>query len=72
MIRYCVRGETGNIYYIMSMAAQELDGCGRDADVMRMYNRVIKCGSYEEALKVIGEYVCLEEVESDDLTCVES
>lgn len=46
-------GPDGNIYAVMSIAAMELE----KKEASEMFNRVIKCMSYEEALSVVNEYV---------------
>ena len=55
-------GESGNIFWILGMAVPILNNNGRMADAQTMCNRVYNCDSYEDALKVIGEYVELLEV----------
>lgn len=56
-------GASGNIFYVLGMAFATLMEEGRIGDAEAMSDRVQKSGSYENALKVIGEYVELEEEE---------
>ena len=60
-------GETGNIFYIMGFASRMLKSEGRAEDAETMRERVAQQESYEDALKVIREYVDLIDVsETDD------
>lgn len=54
-------GESGNIYYIMWQAVRVLRKEGRTEDAQQMWNKVLECDSYDEALQVIAQYVELEE-----------
>lgn len=53
--------ETGNIFYILGQARKVLLKQGRENDAVEMFERV-KQGDYENALKVIGEYVELQDI----------
>lgn len=53
--------ETGNIFYILGQARKVLLEQGRENDAVEMFERV-KQGDYENALKVIGEYVQLQDI----------
>ncbi len=50
-------GEDGNIYVIMGRASLALAQAGQKDKVDEMFQRVIKCGSYEAALNIVSEYV---------------
>lgn len=59
-ITICFDSPQGNIFYILSVAAQAIKAVSfqnQQATVARMRERVKACSSYEEALEVIGEYV---------------
>lgn len=51
-------GESGNIFYILSMVCEAI---GKEK-AMECSARVYQCHSYEEALGIIGEYVLLEDL----------
>lgn len=53
---------SGNIFYILGMAYSGLMKMGKQEEAQKMNDRVMESGSYEEALKIIGEYVELKEV----------
>lgn len=53
---------SGNIFYILGMAYSGLLKMGKREEAQKMSDRVKESGSYEEALKIIGEYVELKEV----------
>jgi hypothetical protein len=59
VIKYNSRGETGNIYYILSMVRNELSKQRRITEYNNLWNKVQLSGSYEEALKHIKEVVTL-------------
>ena len=50
-------GEDGNIFSIMGRAGRALRQAGMGDKVNVMYDRVTSCGSYNEALAIISEYV---------------
>ena len=50
-------GEDGNIFNLMGLAARTLRRNGLAEQAAEMTERIYACGSYEEALCVIGEYV---------------
>lgn len=54
-------GRSGNIFYILGMAYAALELEDRKPDAQQMMARAKASGSYEEALKIIAEYVELEE-----------
>lgn len=62
MVAFDRRGPSGNIYFIMAAASGELKRYGMSEASEEMICRVKACHSYDDALRVIGEYVDLEEV----------
>lgn len=62
MVRFNRYDETGNIFWIMGRAIKELEHNGQKRDAEVMCERVTDSGSYDEALKIIGEYVELKEI----------
>ena len=53
-------GEDSNIFNLAGKAAGALRKAGQGDKVTEMNNKIFACGSYEEALNVIGEYVEIE------------
>ena len=50
-------GQDGNIFGIMGRASRLLKRAGQHEQVDDMISRVTACGSYDEALRIISEYV---------------
>lgn len=50
-------GARGDIYNLMSIAAQTLRHAGRTEEAEQMWNSIVQSGSYFKALGIIGEYV---------------
>ena len=62
-------GEDGNIFSLMGLAARTLRHNGLTEQATEMTGRIHECGSYDEALCIIGEYVNItggEEAEDED------
>ena len=62
-------GENGNIFNLMGLAARTLRYNGLAEQATEMIDRIHECGSYDEALCIIGEYVNItggEESEDED------
>ena len=62
-------GENGNIFNLMGLAARTLRHNGLAEQATEMTGRIHECGSYDEALCIIGEYVNItgsEESEDED------
>ena len=62
-------GEDGNIFNLMGLAARTLRHNGLAEQATEMTDRIHECGSYDEALCIIGEYVNItggEESEDED------
>ena len=55
------RGESGNIFDIAGRAAAELKKIGKDAEAKEMTSRMWQASSYDEALKIVKEYIDLVE-----------
>lgn len=47
----------GNIFAIIGLARKSLDAVNREEQGIEMQNRIFECGSYEEALEIVQEYV---------------
>ena len=61
-------GEDGNIYNLMGLAARTLRKNGLTEQATEMTERITACGSYDEALCIIGEYVNITgDYESEDI-----
>ena len=52
-------GQNGNIFHLMGLASRTLRQCGMADEAKEMQNRIMggDCHSYEEALRIISEYV---------------
>jgi hypothetical protein len=50
-------GEDGNIFNLVSLAQRALKDADQRDESIDMTNLVMACGSYDEALCVIGDYV---------------
>ena len=61
-VRYCRTDETGNIFDIVSRAVRELNNAGKQEQARELKVKVWEATDYEEALKLINEYVDLVEV----------
>ena len=59
-------GQDGNIFNLTGIAARTLRRNGLRDRATEMCNRVYACGSYYEALNVIGEYVNITSVDDPD------
>lgn len=53
-------GQDGNIFNLMGLASRALRMAGQGDKVKEMCNRVIRSGSYHQALAIIMEYVEVE------------
>ena len=53
-------GEDGNIFNLIGIAARALKTAGEPEKAEEMKQRVLKSGSYDEALRVIMEFVEVE------------
>ena len=61
-------GEDGNIYNLMGLAARTLRKNGLTEQATERTERITACGSYDEALGIIGEYVNITgEDETEDM-----
>ncbi len=50
-------GEDGNVFSLLGICSRALKKAGKPEDAKAMQQRVFGCGSYEEALGIMGEYV---------------
>ena len=50
-------GQDGNIFNLMGIASRTLRQNGMAEEAKEMSDRIYACGSYGEALGIIGEYV---------------
>ena len=50
-------GHDGNIFGIMGRASHLLKQAGMREEANEMWNRVTNSGSYDEALRIVSEYV---------------
>ncbi len=53
-------GEDGNIFFILGRVRETLKANGQADQAKEVSERVMACGSYDEALKIIMEYVEVE------------
>ena len=59
-------GQDGNIFNLMGIASRTLKQHGMADHATEMCNRIYECGSYHEALGIIGEYVNITSVDDPD------
>ena len=52
-------GEDGNVFNLIGLTAKALKKAGQDERAKEMQGRVIKAGSYSEALAIMSEYVVI-------------
>jgi hypothetical protein len=50
-------GEDGNVFNLIAIAARTLRRTGQSKAAKEMTDRILQCGSYDEALMIIQEYV---------------
>lgn len=50
-------GQDGNVFNLIGIACQALKKAGMNDKATEMTNRVTTCGSYDEALQIMHEYV---------------
>jgi hypothetical protein len=53
-------GEDGNIFFILGRVRQTLKASGENEQAQEVSQRVMASGSYDEALRIIMEYVDVE------------
>ena len=51
-----VLGENANVFNLMGICSKELKRNGQTEQAKEMSNKIWACGSYEEALQIMGEY----------------
>ena len=59
-------GQDGNIFNLMGIASRTLKQNGMADEAKEMCSRITSCGSYYEALGIIGEYVNITSVDEDE------
>ena len=58
-------GQNGNIFNLVGIASRTLKRNDMKTEAKEMSDRVFSCGSYDEALCIIGEYVNITSVDDD-------
>jgi hypothetical protein len=49
-------GKNGNVFNLMGICASALKKAGQPAEAKEMLAKIMKSGSYHEALGIMGEY----------------
>ena len=62
--RVSLVGQDGNVYNLLGICTKALQRANQGKEAQELKNRVYGCGSYEEALSIMYEYV--DEDSSDD------
>lgn len=55
-----VVGADGNVFNLIGICSKALKRAGLPEQAKEMSEKIFKCGSYEEALSIMGEYCDLE------------
>ena len=50
-------GADGNVFNLLGIASRALKQVGQGDKVDEMHSRVLQSGSYDESLRIMGEYV---------------
>lgn len=50
-------GQDGNVFFLMGLAQRAMKKAGKEEECKTMLERIMKSGSYGEALRIMGEYV---------------
>jgi len=50
-------GADGNVFNLIGICKRQLNKAGFESEAKEMANRVMNCGSYDEALVIMQEYV---------------
>lgn len=50
-------GENGNVYVLLAVSAKALKRAGHRDKALELKSRVMGCGSYDEALQIMQEYI---------------
>jgi hypothetical protein len=53
-------GENGNIFNLLGIASRALKEAGQHEQAAKMFEEIKGCGSYENALAIIADYVEVE------------
>ncbi len=59
VVEFDRNGPSGNIYAVLALAQEQLKKHRPDFDFHKVTNRIYACQSYDDALKVIDEFVTL-------------
>lgn len=59
-------GRDSNVFSLIGLASQTLKRNGMNEDAEKMTERVMDSGSYDEALRIIGEYVNITSVDDEE------
>ena len=59
-------GQNGNIFNLMGIASRTLKRNGMADEAKEMRERIVFCGSYDEALGIISEYVEITSVDEEE------
>ncbi len=59
-------GTDGNIFLLVGIAAKTLKRNGLSEEASEMTDKVFASGSYEEALRIIGDHVNITSVDAPD------
>ena len=51
-----VYGENGNVYNLLAICSRALKNAGQKDQAKEMQEKVFACGSYDEALSIMGQY----------------
>ena len=60
-------GEDGNMFVLLGVASRTLRAHGMEKQAKEMTTRIRQCGSYDEALNIIGEYVNITSAQESDM-----
>lgn len=52
-------GQNGNVFNLIGIAQRALNKVGKKVEADEMVERVFKSHSYDEALRIMGEYVLI-------------
>ncbi len=63
---YDSHGPSGNIFAILGQVKRTMKNQQRSSEFDQLWNRVNQSGSYEEALEIIGEYVNLVDIHTEE------
>ena len=53
-------GENGNVFNLMAICSRALKNAGQSDKAKEMSDKILSCGSYDEALAIMMEYCDVE------------